>query len=706
VSFLSWFGKNKPVHLVAIKEGSPLEFKTFAPSEHAEAKVWIEKHNLGGANIYFHVNPLNNRVRNRKAKKEDVTASIAIFVDIDDPSDDALQRALNFPLQPSITVFSGNGWHLYWFLSPECTDLDRAENVGQMVAKLVGGDHCWNRDRLLRVPGTVNWPNAKKLAAGRTPSSCYVDMDQTAPAFVYSIGDFDQHLKKNNISLPILPDEPTIWEVEEANIPETDRILAVIETGDDPERPRGSASPKYPSRSEAVFAVACDLLRRDVNPDMVLGILINPRYGISESVLDKPRPVQYARRQVEQGAAKILEGWPDTSKAGKPLKSLPNAKMACIRLSVHFENDRFHNRKRIGGHQLQSYTGDLSDDAAAMLRNIILDEFGFDPGKQHLLDAIQILCIENSFHPIVEYLHGLEWDAVPRLETWLIDYLGAEDTAYIRAVGKLMLVAAVRRVRHPGVKFDTMVVLEGKQGTGKSTAVTILAGSENFSDQNLFALDDKSQMEAFEGVWLFEVAELDGMSRAEVAKVKALISRTEDRGRPAYARFKETWPRQCILIGTTNEDFYLKDTTGNRRFLPVKTTKIDLKALQRDRDQLWAEACELDDAGYSIVLPKEHWAEAAQQQSERMQEDPWADILGRAQGEVKDGKERISTETLFTQYLEILPSQRQSFHPKRVATVMRQLGWNGPKKVRIGGNVVRGYERATETPDTVGLPGF
>lgn len=340
-----------------------------------------------------------------------------------------------------------------------------------------------------------------------------------------------------------------------------------------------------------------------------------------------------------------------------------------------------------------------------MLRKHFLETHNFDPYKGNLHDAVQVLCLEHTHHPIRDYLDGLIWDQTPRLETWLIDYLGAPDTPLNRHIGKMMLVAAVRRVRQPGCKFDFMVVFEGSQGTGKSTAVAILAGEDNFSDQHLLGLDDKAQMEALEGVWLFEIAELDGMSRAEISKIKAFITRTEDRARPAYARFKEVWKRQSILIGTTNERFYLKDATGNRRFLPVKTAEIILDALTQDRDQIWAEAARLEANGFPINLPPEYWSDAAEEQAARMQENPWLSILETVRGAiVKGGMERISTEALFgDDNLDIKPYHRKPYHPKDLAEVMNALGWDGPKKLRIiaGTNPVRGYERPTDKTNDI-----
>jgi len=262
-----------------------------------------------------------------------------------------------------------------------------------------------------------------------------------------------------------------------------------------------------------------------------------------------------------------------------------------------------------------------------------------------------------------------------------------------------MLIAAVRRVRQPGVKFDQIIVLEGRQGTGKSTALEILAGGPDyFSDADVLALAPKEQMEALEGVWIFEISELEGISRADTQKVKAFASRRVDRGRPAYGRFRENRSRQCILVGTTNDDKYLRDQTGNRRFWPVATATIDLEALRRDRDQLWAEAAEAEALGESLVLPEDLWEVAASEQEARVEDDPWLDRLTDIEGEVRDGAERVSSTKLLEEVLGIFPERQQQFHTKRLALLMRKLGWSGPKNVRFEGRVVRGYERAATSP--------
>jgi predicted P-loop ATPase len=328
---------------------------------------------------------------------------------------------------------------------------------------------------------------------------------------------------------------------------------------------------------------------------------------------------------------------------------------------------------------------------------MIIDQFGFDVGKESTRDAAETLAISNAFHPICNYLGGLRWDGTPRLDSWMSTYLGAENTPLNLTIGRIVLIAAVRRVRCPGVKFDTILVLEGKQGVGKSSAVKILAGPENFSDQNILTLDAKGQMELLEGVWIYELCELEGLSRAETSKVKAFASRSADHSRLAYGRFKERRLRQTVFIGTTNEDQYLRDTSGNRRFWPVKVGKIDLEGLQRDRDQLFAEAAYWEEKGESLVLPEELWPAAQIEQDARVEDDPWTDILSKLHPSNLDqvaNMVRVASTRLLEVELGLDRDRQQQFHLKRLAGVMRKVGWEGPSAIKMrDGSTVRGYQR-------------
>ncbi|MEW9836581.1 VapE domain-containing protein [Mesorhizobium marinum] len=478
-------------------------------------------------------------------------------------------------------------------------------------------------------------------------------------------------------------------------IGETALLRQLAETGDDPGRPRSGPNPRHPSRSHSVYAAAHALARAGCDEAQIAGILLNPKYGISASVLDKRNPRAYALRQATRALQSLETGWADTDKAGRPRATMPNTLLALGRLDLSFAYDKFRYRKMVNGTVLQEFQGELSDDAVAMIRALILETFKFDPKAENVRDAVNQLCLESSFHPVREMLDGLSWDGVSRLDKWLTIYLGADDTELNAAIGPIVLIAAVRRIRQPGVKFDQIVILEGPQGSGKSSALRILAGDGLHSDQEILTQEARAQMELMEGIWIYELGEVEGFSRAEVNKIKAFASRQEDRSRMAYGRFVESRPRQAIFIGTTNETTYLRDQTGNRRFWPVRTGKIDLEMLQHDRDQLLAEASVREARGESIVLPQELWDAAAAEQAERLEDDPWLEVLATVRGVANGDTVRVETHHLLRKVLGVDLERQNQSHSKRLATLMRKLGWT-PTKFRVSGTTLRGYERAKQ----------
>jgi hypothetical protein len=408
-------------------------------------------------------------------------------------------------------------------------------------------------------------------------------------------------------------------------------------------------------------------------------------------------------------AAALAAPFPDLEKGGRPAKTYTNTMSACVKLGIICTYDTFHNRMTVGGHPIRELAGELSDNVCHILRKMIRVQFGFDPGLENVIHALTTLCLENSFNPVRDYLDGLKWDGVPRLDTWMVHYLGAEDTTFNRTVGRLMLTAAVRRVRHPGTKFDQIVVLEGLQGTQKSTSIEVLAGTENFSDQTILGRDDRQVQELCAGVWLYEIADFAGMRKAEVEQVKSFGSRTEDRARPAYGRCMVSRPRTCVFIATTNSDDYLKDDTGNRRFWPVRTSTIDIDALRHDRDQLWAEASHYETQGVSIVLPENLWPVAAEQQEARRPFDPFQGSLEGEPGILCTNpttglpEHRVLTDDLFLR-LGVQVKDRTDYLAKQIAGTMRRLGWEkAPGMMRVGGKRGRGFMKpaAQAAPSSV-----
>ena len=240
--------------------------------------------------------------------------------------------------------------------------------------------------------------------------------------------------------------------------------------------------------------------------------------------------------------------------------------------------------------------------------------------------AISKVADDRPYHPIRDFLELLpEWDGEQRVDTLLIDFLGAVDNGYVRAVTRKTLVAAIARVMNPGCKFDTMLVLAGPQGKGKSTLIAKLAG-EWFSDSLLLSdAKDKTAAEKLQGYWILEIGELAGMKKTEIEVLRGFLSRQNDIYRAAFGRRTTPHPRQCIFIGTTNADTYLRDITGNRRFWPVKTPggsgRGSWEITKAEVEQIWAEALHYYRNGESLYLSKELEPLAVREQREAMEID-------------------------------------------------------------------------------------
>lgn len=398
-------------------------------------------------------------------------------------------------------------------------------------------------------------------------------------------------------------------------------------------------------------------------------------------------------------------------KARRPIPSLANAVIATKALGIGVRYDLFHHRIKVTykGDSRTIQEGMFTDDTVSATRSLINNTYRIDCGDAHTLAAIREIALENAYDPVLDMLEECQgkWDGVKRLDTWVIEYLGCEDTPLNRAIGRKVLIGACRRAREPGCKFDTITVLEGVEGTNKSTAIRVLAGDENFSDQSIIAATDKEVQEQLDGVWMHENADLAGMRRADVEHVKAFASRQFDRARPAYGRVREDRPRRSIEWGTTNNLEYLLSQNGNRRFWPLETGVIDLEALKRDRAQLLGEAATYEADGESITLDPALWGDARKAQEQRRVADPWEDLLsdiGPANiHNSGDGYERVASADLLEHVLQIPRAHQTSAHGQRLAHAMQHLGWerNPGGRVTIKGVPVRGYIRRQRENATV-----
>jgi predicted P-loop ATPase len=396
--------------------------------------------------------------------------------------------------------------------------------------------------------------------------------------------------------------------------------------------------------------------------------------------------------------------------------SLENTIRALAELGIKPRYNVFHNRIVFEDHP------DLdekdSESACLVIRHSISYRKRFEASKETVYDAVARIADAHRFNPVVDYLDRLEWDGRKRIDTWLSAYCGAEDNPLNRAFGRKFLLAAVRRAKQPGCKFDNIMVLEGKQGTLKSTLGRVLAGNENFSDADILESDKREQQELCEGTWIYEIAELSGLRNSDVEKVKAFASRQEDKARPAYARRVSNRKRTCVFLGTTNSDEYLQDQTGNRRFWPVPIIKVDIEAVRRDRDQLWAEAVVAEASDEALYLPEELWPDAEKRQESRLISDPWADKLWmfREEADITQlaktsavqclpdesgiSSWRISSEYVLSTILKISPEKQTPAQAKNLKAIMQKFGWQH-KDIKFSGKVAKGYTRQRAGSGTV-----
>jgi predicted P-loop ATPase len=265
----------------------------------------------------------------------------------------------------------------------------------------------------------------------------------------------------------------------------------------------------------------------------------------------------------------------------------------------------------------------------------------------------------------------VQWDGMPRLENFFTRYFGAEQSPYAAAIGRMFLVSMIARVMEEGCKADYMIVLEGPQGSLKSTACKILAGdwfSDNLPD--LSAGKDLSMH--LRGKWLIEVSEMHAMNRAETAQLKAFITRTTEIFRPSFGRLEVVEPRQCVFIGTTNQETYLRDETGARRFWPVKSGTIDADALIRDREQLFAEAVVLYRAGEQWWPDRNFEQEHIKpQQAARYEADVWEEKIA----EYLCSRSKVTVGDVAEHGLYMQTQRIGTADQRRIAAAMVRLGW-------------------------------
>jgi len=353
--------------------------------------------------------------------------------------------------------------------------------------------------------------------------------------------------------------------------------------------------------------------------------------NFTESKYDFAEPLENSEEDIDwMGELEI-----DTK--GKYLSSANNINLIFandVRLKGLFKHNEFDGKRYVFGNipwrKIAKPEAVKNVDYSGV-RNYIESIYGIT-GNLKIEDSMALEFERNVFHPVMDYLEGVKWDGKKRVDTLLIDYLGADDNIYTREAIRKTLVGAVARIFRPGCKFDMVLTLIGDQGTGKSTIVKKLGGKW-FSD-TFMTVHGKEALEQIQGAWIIEMAELSGLRKADVESTKHFISKQEDTFRPAYARTSETYKRQCIFVGTSNKRDFLNDSTGNRRFNPVdvgssehadKNVWDDLT--DSEIDNIWAEAVTMLREGESLFLSKEADSMAKVEQKNHSSTDERSGII-------------------------------------------------------------------------------
>lgn len=687
VKFLSQWATASGTDLVvltAILPDGGTATESFNPDD-KKLDAWIEGFQ-GKRNIYFTVNPCRKKLKS-KATKRDIASMAWLHVDVDPEESDRLESRKkilatlkSFTPKPSVIIDSGGGYQGFWRLenpipiASKAKDdiVERLEGHNRWIEQELRGDHCHNIDRIMRLPGTVNMPNKKKRAAGREPAPAL--LVGVSWKRVYGLGDFGTVEAKASVAVD-LGGDVGIAAAMDLHLPGD--IMQLVMEG----KREGS---NYPSRSEALFACVCSLVRLGYKDKQIASLIMNPEHAISESVLETKDPLAYVGRQLSKARSQVGPIFRRNAQGAISPGNPENVALAMEDMKIEMSYDEFARCYIMNGDVL------LGDERVDDLRMEVHKKFKFLPAKELFHDYVHHAARQNGFHPVQDYLDGIKWDGKPRIDSLLPSYFGSPESEYTTHVSRIMLLAAVRRIRRPGCKYDEMVVLEGPQGTNKSTALGILAGPESwFTDSLHLNADSKVFIEQLTGKWIVECADLGGMRKADIEVLKGTLSRTHDRARLSYARLTTERPRECILVGTTNSSKYLRDQTGNRRFWPVATGEINVEGLRQDRDQLWAEASDREANKESIRLPRELWGGAATEQDERRIEDPWEESIQGLIMLVDGGKVKVASFELW-KAVGMPMERRNQEHNVRLGQLMQRNGFD-KTKVSIGGNMVNGY---------------
>jgi hypothetical protein len=678
----------------------------------------LQRRNEAGAGIFITVNRTDGNGR----RASNVLFPRAVWADMDE----GVRNPEDWPLRPSLTVYTSirgavhKGQH-YWLIDWNSDEANLQPDQHEGVLRRLVHDHGADANatgyaRILRLPGFFHMkaePHLVTFAAhGKASGDGSTEVTPYLPSEILAaFPPMSRYQMKTALAAPGAGGNTAVATV---NAPtEVERARRWLE--------RDAPSAAEGERNGMLVKVANRLGDFGIDEDQAIEMMAwwalnrcEPAVDIYEdgksvasirsAYKSRQNPIGIKAVEAELGdilipvaeceaasggseSAKVADAsdepfeWPMLTKSGAPdPRSRKNLKAMLSRLGFSPRTDRF-NKKRFMftespvGKMAVEIDNDYLDDLLSSAHDI-----GFKVSADNLDKYLNAIANRNAFHPVQDYFATLKWDGTPRLDTWLVDYAGVADTPLHRAFGRCTLLGAVARIYKPGHKHDTLLVLEGPQGAGKSRLIAALGGPW-FSDSLALGLSDKELLEVTPGVWIAEVAELAGLSSREIEQVKKQISKQSDTARGAYKKLTDSVKRQWIMIGSTNDAEYLRDTSGGRRFWPVRVAaekEVDVDGFQRARDQILAEAVARYRRGESNVLPPGLWADAALVQESRRVvsslEDTLHDLLEGATG-------LVALEDIW-QHLLKRGHQRNHSSERVLNDTLKRAGWEKTRRRR------------------------
>ena len=599
--------------------------------------------NYQGAGVFITINATDGKGR----KAENVTRVRAVFVDIDKDGSVVLARIAAGEVTPHIIVESSPGkFHVYWLVDADFP-LNKFSAVQAALAQKFGTDNVKDLPRILRLPGFYH-------RKGEPFQVRIVELNEHPHYSIEQIVD----------GLGLTLDAPSVV----------------------PPRGEGEIARVFcdGARNDSLSRQAYSLRKKGVTVEAIEATLLT----LNETACDPPLG-EAEVRAIAQGKRKVAPDKFDlrvSESTGAVITDEANILLILQRdpdlIGViaydEFRAERVLRMPIPGDARIVSDRDtprQWRDSDTVALQVYMQTKIIPRVGRDKIENVVDLHARQScAFHPVRDYLQRLEWDKKLRLDTWLTDYLGAtaQPREYLAAVGSKFIISAVARIFEPGCQADSSIVLEGRQGSGKSSALRTLASDPWFSDRLPGDLSHKDARDHLRGKWIIELPELAQFKRSEIETVKAFLSRRTESYRPSYGRNEVSFDRQCVFAGSTNADTYLVDRTGNRRFWIVACGVIDLAALARDRDQLFAEAVARYRAREPWHLSRELNGLADEQATGRIAHDPWT---ARVAEELRGlgGKDVAPGEVMG---LMGLPDQEQhAFHAARVGQILRDLGW-------------------------------